>query len=175
MLRGFFPNPLWNRERRKILRCIMDQFHHEMMAWGQNLIWCLTFCIWGPTVWERIQIGLAQIWCKSQQIWMLGTPRGKKYIHVAQREEYHRHLELVVQAVVCPHYLTTELECPVRVDVVWFFVRADVMACMGYKMGKGRGDWLGRGQSVSCIKYMVRTIVRVSHHGNYQSCKRHSG
>ena len=41
---------------------------------------------------------------------MLETPQGGKYIHVAQQEEYHRHLELVDQAVVCPRYLTTELE-----------------------------------------------------------------
>ena len=40
------------------------------------------------------------------------------------------------------------------------------MSWIGDKMGKGGGDWLGQGQFFLCLKYMVRKIDRVSHHGN---------
>ena len=39
----------------------------------------LPFRIRGPTIWERIQIGLAQVWYKLQQIGMLGSPQGAKW------------------------------------------------------------------------------------------------
>ena len=49
------------------------------------------------------------------------------------------------------------------------FTRAYVVAWTGDKMGKGGGDWLGRGQKHLCMQYRVRMIIRVSHHGNDQS------
>ena len=149
VLRGVCPNPLWTREIWKKVRCIIDQFHHEMMAWGQNLICCSHFCIWGTTVWDHIQIGMVQIWCKYQKVWMLGTPRGAKHIHVTQLEEYHRHLRgdgSSSSPTTLPNYrIRTPCPCCCRM----MFVRKDVMAWMRYKMGKGGGDWLGRGQKNS--------------------------